>query len=51
VTRRHAGCARAQEPRPGSQIRQQLDQCACKLEGVMVIAAALVAAAQDAPTA
>jgi len=44
VTRRHAGCAGA--PRAGGQIRQQLDQCACKLEGAIVI----VTAAQDATT-
>ena len=44
-TRRHAGCTGA--PRAGCQIWQQLDQCACKLEGAIVIATALVAAAQD----
>ena len=48
MTRKHAGCAGA--PRAGGQIRQQLDQCACKLEGAIVIATALVVAAQDAAT-
>jgi len=47
-TRRHAGCAGA--PRAGGQIQQQLDQCACKLEGAIGIAPALVAGAQDAAT-
>ena len=48
VTRRHTGCAGA--PRAGSKIRKQLDQCICKLEGAIVIATALVAAAQHAET-
>jgi len=48
VTRRHTGCAGA--PRAGSKIRKQLDQCICKLEGAIVIATALVAAAQHAVT-
>jgi len=50
VRLRHADTGGAGAPRAGGQIRQQLDQCACKLEGAIGIAPALVAAAQDTVT-